>query len=272
MNFGIAYRYLFRPTTAFNRILHQRRRDLFGGSGGGSSAAHVRYNSMHVRMGDSAEGSQMRSNFYSPISDVRSTLLEAAIGIWCVASATPSKHPLFVATDNAALKRALAARDPALINASGLLGRDAFRRVVVTGCVDCMVNAVQKHNFSAEGVAAIFVDAGLLAGGADFAFMGKVKGHEGNYATWVKGWRHADLSGTDDRPSFSFPSSLHLPPSASRQAARHACTRWLEKEVARAPTAPRLLRNVTVWEFEPKAAQGCDGAASVQRTEDVVAE
>jgi len=240
VNFGLAYRYLFRPTTAFHRTLHQRRLDLFGSS---TSAEHVRYNSMHVRMGDSAEGSQMRSNFNSPIRDVRSTLLEAAIGIWCVASATPSKHPLFVATDNAALKEALAARDPALINASGLLGRDAFRRVVVTGCVDCMVNAVQKHNFSAEGVAAIFVDAGLLAGGADFAFMGKGS----NYATWVKGWRHADLSGADDRPSFSFPSSLHLAPSASRQAARHACTSWLEKEVAR-PPAPHLLRNVTAWE------------------------
>ena len=91
---------------------------------------------------------------------------------------------------------------------------------------------------------AIFVDAGLLAGGADFAFMGKGS----NYATWVRGWRHADLSGADDRPSFSFPSSLHLPPSASRQAARHACTSWLEKDVGRAPTAPHLLRNSTVWE------------------------
>lgn len=244
INFGFAYRYLFRPTSGFHKMLHQRRLDLFGSfHGGGPGAEHVRYNSMHVRMGDSAEGSQMRSNFFSPIRDVRSTLLEAAIGIWCVASATPSKHPLFVATDNAALKEALAARDPGLINASELLGRDAFRRVVVTGCVDCMVNAVQKHNFSAEGVAAIFVDAGLLAGGADFAFMGKGS----NYATWVKGWRHADLFGAENRPSFNFPSSLHLVPSVSRQAVRHVCTSWLDKEVAHAPTAPNLLRNVTVW-------------------------
>ena len=35
---------------------------------------------------------------------------------------------------------------------------------------------------------------------------------------------------------------------ADRQAARHACTSWLEKDVGRAPTAPHLLRNVTVWE------------------------
>lgn len=249
VSFGAAYRYLFRPTSAFHKQLHDARTRLFGSGGsvhggGGNSAEPVRYVSMHVRMGDSAEGSQMRSNFLSSIRDVRSTLLEAAIGIWCVSNATPRKHPLFVATDNAALKEALAARDPALINASGLVGRDGFRRVVVSGCADCMVNAVQKHNLSAQGLAAIFVDAGLLAGGADFAFMGRGS----NYATWVNGWRHADLFGDEGRPSFNFPSSHHLAPSASRQAARHVCTSWLDKEVSRASTASHLLRNVTVWD------------------------
>ena len=139
-SFNSLYGFLFRPTAAFREHVHATRVRLFG-------SATTPYVSMHVRMGDSAEGSLLSSTsqFLSKIVDRRCTLGQAALAIACISSAAPAL-PLFIATDNAALKVALAARAPASINATNLVARTAFRRVVVTGCMGCMVNAVHRKD------------------------------------------------------------------------------------------------------------------------------
>ena len=58
------------------------------------------------------------------LSGRRCTLGQAALAIACISSAAPAL-PLFIATDNAALKVALAARAPASINATNLVARTA---------------------------------------------------------------------------------------------------------------------------------------------------
>ena len=150
---------------------------------------------------------------YSDIKDARCSLAQAAVAVACVASAAPG-HPLFVATDNAALKAALLAREPALLNATALVGARAFRRVVVTGCTDCMVNAVQRHSLDPEGVKAIFVDVALLAGAQDFVRMGQLS----NYATWAEGWRGASMQA---------PYSFFFPSRYNERQGRAKCTDWL---------------------------------------------
>ena len=233
---GRLYRYLSRPTAAFRQQVHAARVKLFG--------AAVPYVSMHIRMGDSADGSLLgkTSGFATRIKDERCTLAQAAIAIACISSAAPG-HPLFVATDNAALKAALAARDPAMINAThlvaGLFGSDAaFRRVVVTGCTDCMVNAVHRHRdtLRAEGLHSTFVDVALLAGGRDLVFMGATS----NFARWAEGWR-----GLPGNYSFVFPGRggaallNRRGKVGPRARGMVVCSEWARK-VARRGTA-RLL-------------------------------
>lgn len=175
--FAELYSALFRPKPAFDRQVRAARARLFG-------AAGARYNAMHVRMGDSAQGSGLAGNFLSRIRDVRFTLEQAVVAVACVSSAA-RQLPLFVATDNAALKAALAARDPARINTSVAVAPHAFEHVIVDGCTDCMVNAVQKHDFEPAAVRGIFMDLALLAGGVDFFAMGRGS----NYAAWAQAWR-----------------------------------------------------------------------------------
>lgn len=230
---GTLYRFLFKPTPAFRQEVHAARVQLFG--------AAVPYVSMHVRMGDSADGTLLgkTSGFATRIRDDRCTLAQAAIAIACISSAAPA-HPLFVATDNAALKAALAARDPAMINATHLVADAAFRRVVVTGCTDCMVNAVHRHSdtLRAEGLHSTFVDVALLAGGRDFVFMGATS----NFALWAEGWR-----GLHGNYSLAFPglggvNLLNRRGNVGQSArGKVVCSRWLGA-VARRGTA-RLLNS-----------------------------
>ena len=226
---GTLYRFLFRPTAAFRQQVHAARVKLFG--------AAVPYVSMHVRMGDSADGTLLgkTSGFVTRIKDHRSTLAQAAIGIACISSAAPG-HPLFVATDNAALKAALAAREPAMVNATHLVASAAFRRVVVTGCTDCMVNAVHRHNdtLNPAGRHATFVDVALLAGGRDFVYMGAAS----NYALWAEGWR-----GLSGNYSLAFPGlgGVNL---LARRGGKVVCSRWLDAVTRRGNT--RLLNSADV--------------------------
>jgi len=207
-SFNSLYRFLFRPTAAFREHVHATRVQLFGGGA-------VPYVSMHVRMGDSAEGSLLfnTSRFLSRIRDSRFTLSKAALAIACVSSAAPAL-PLFIATDNAALKVALAAREPASINATNLVASTAFRRIVVSGCTGCMVNAVHQRDgaLDADGLRATFVDIALLAGGVDFVHMGQ----SSNYATWAEGWR-----GLGENGSFDFPTQFN------ERSGKAACAHWL---------------------------------------------
>jgi len=179
-SFGSLFKFLFQSTEALESRLRALRVSVFG-------AATVAYNSMHVRMGDSADGSALGNNFFTPVRDARFSLAHAFEGISCVAGS--SSLPLFVATDNAALKTAISAHNISRLLGSdhtvGLEVRRSFSRAVVHGCSDCMVNTVHKHNFSAESIEGIFADLGFLAGGRDFFSMGR----KSNYATVVQAWR-----------------------------------------------------------------------------------
>ena len=75
------------------------------------------------------------------MKDQRSTLTQAAEAV--ARAGDRADLPFFVATDNAVLKDALAARDPSRLNATAFVDRDAFSNVVTHGCIGRMVNAVQ---------------------------------------------------------------------------------------------------------------------------------
>lgn len=273
-DFVTLYGFLFQgPTAAFRTEIHTVQAQLFG-------APATPYNSMHVRMGDGAEGSKLRSksNFYTNIKDTRSTLLQAAVAVACVigaevrrrrAARLPHHRPLpllslppscprsrhchSLSQPTTRLSRRLSqpvARcvsppptrggcpelrpsprrcEQGMVNATKLVGPNGFRQVVVSGCTDCMVNAVHKHakDFSGEGVHGIFLDLALLSGGKDFVRMGKGS----NYATWAEGWRGKRRGRNLDFPS-SFP-----------EKGTHTCASWqsrltkLRSNHSRVPTA-----------------------------------
>ena len=190
------FHFLFRPTRALLQDVRRVRASLFG--------SELEYNAMHVRMGDTAAGSRISGETWIPsrASDVRTTQVHAVQAIAC--AATYSKRPLFVATDNAALKRALLVRDARLVlNGTRLprllvppgwraLGQSDTRAippplgtVFVHGCTDCMVNAVHRHNFSADSLRSIVLDLGLLEGATQFFHLGK----SSNYMLWAQAWR-----------------------------------------------------------------------------------
>ena len=216
------YQFLFKPADSFAVQMGQLRETLFGAS--------MLYNSMHVRMGDSAEGSNMKSSFLWRMKDQRSTLTQAAEAVACAAGLEPDL-PFFVATDNAVLKDALAARDPSRLNATAFVDRDAFSNVVTHGCIGCMVNAVQKQRFdgdgAVEGVRAIFVDQALLAGARHFVYMPI----SSNYAVWTRAWRDEHDTNTY-YPNYCNTNSQHCHQSPCRTTddgkclPSSRCTRW----------------------------------------------
>tara|TARA_B110001452_G_scaffold207929_2_gene178131 strand:- start:52 stop:951 length:900 start_codon:yes stop_codon:yes gene_type:complete len=238
--FETMYRFLFKPAHSFAVHIRQLRATLFGPSRS--------YNSMHIRMGDSSEGSNMKSSFLWRMKDQRSTLAQAAEAVACAAGLEPDL-PFFVATDNALLKDALAARDPRRLNATVFVDSGAFANIVTHGCTGCMVNAVQKQRFdgegAAEGVRAIFVDQALLAGARHFVYMPI----SSNYAGWTRAWRD-ELDVNTYYPTHCGTNSQHCRQSPCRTTddgkclPSSRCSRWRNQTMndARWPWRHRLQK------------------------------
>ena len=125
------------------------------------------YQALHVRMGDAAEGAAFDRRSV-PRKDIRFSHATALHMIRCVRA--QSNLPIYVATDNAALKQAIRTRslaplslqNAAITRGSKQVASKIFDRVVTTGCVGCMINPVWHHNFSYESVAEIYIEIGKL--------------------------------------------------------------------------------------------------------------
>ena len=94
------WHFIFKPSEWLSRTLAERRTRIFGN-------ASAPYDALHVRMGDAAEGVAFEERSV-PRTDKRFSHLTALHMIRCVQA--QSTLPLFVATDNAALKQAIQRR------------------------------------------------------------------------------------------------------------------------------------------------------------------
>ena len=161
------WRFVFAPSPFLRSAMSTARRAMFG-------SETAPYNAVHIRMGDAADGVAFDTRSV-PQKDRRFVHDAALHMIRCAKAQSPL--PVFIATDNAALKRALRGRDltPLMRAAAAAGGGSAVAAaggmaalldgVATQGCVDCMVNPVWLHNFSDASVVDIYVEMGLLAGG-----------------------------------------------------------------------------------------------------------
>lgn len=94
------WHFIFKPSEWLSRTLAERRTRMFG-------SASEPYDALHVRMGDAAEGVAFEERSV-PRTDRRFSHATALHMIRCVQA--QSTLPLFVATDNAALKQAIQRR------------------------------------------------------------------------------------------------------------------------------------------------------------------
>jgi hypothetical protein len=161
---------LFQPSTMLATQTQQWLNSTLG-------IAHS-YNSIHIRMGDTSSGNRMVSQVKTG-RDLRLAPEHAVHAIMC--AVTGNDLPLFVATDNSALRDALTVQEPEQFLTStawvSFCGKApwttlwackgavqaAFRRTLVQNCSNCMSNAVTSQDFSLQAITGVFVDAMLLA-------------------------------------------------------------------------------------------------------------
>lgn len=155
-SYSTVWNFLFQPAASLRRAAREQSAMTFGPN---------RYIGLHIRMGDRAPGTAFDPNSV-PRRDTRLTHRDAINIIQCV-KVYHAHKPIFLATDNAALKAAVKYRtssgltdvqeNPAFRPAS------VFSDVFVQGCTDCMINPVFQHVFPNQSVSDIFVELLLLA-------------------------------------------------------------------------------------------------------------
>ena len=135
------WRFVFTPSARLRRIIAARQAAMFGTAGRA-------YNALHIRMGDAAIGVAFDQRTV-PQKDKRYTHAAALHMIQCVKA--QSALPIFVATDNAALKQAIrqgrVEELPLKQNASGqraVDNVDVFDGVWTQGCVCDMRSGVNR--------------------------------------------------------------------------------------------------------------------------------
>ena len=160
--FSTAWNFLFEPSEQLQQAVHARRTALFGSK---------RYIGLHIRMGDRAPGTAF-DPITVPRRDTRLTHDEAAHIVQCV-KAEHAGQPVFLATDNAALKSAVQHPTASSLAGASLAstGASIFKDVFVQGCTACMVNPVFLHEFPNASVEDIFVELLLLARSSCFYFL-----------------------------------------------------------------------------------------------------
>ena len=133
-----------------------------------------------MRMGDVATGSAFNPRTV-PRRDTRLTHTQALNILRCVKTMHPTQTPVFLATDNAALKKSVAQKSfDGLTGVSQSINASIYADIFTQGCTACIVNPVFEHVSPNDSVHDIFLEMLLLAESSCFYYL------PSNFASVVK--------------------------------------------------------------------------------------